>query len=418
MSGRLDCGTEGVHDSVSAARLRGIRLFDITDIASPKYIGNVQTCRGSHTHTVVEDPTDKDNVYIYVSGSAGVRSPNELPGCSKLAPDQDPNSALFRIEVIKVPLAHPELASIVSSPRIFDDLTEAATHAEAPEDIAAAVQAAAAARAQGGYTALVHGTEYVLPPGFIQPRLDSIVKARQGTGAPTGADSAALRGALQRIVDALVGGPPPGMRNGVRPGPSQCHDITVYPAIGLAGGACGGYGLLLDIHDVAHPKRISAVADSNFSFWHSATFNNDGTKLLFTDEWGGGGQPRCRATDKYEWGADAIFTLSGDTMKFQSYYKMPAPQTANENCVAHNGSLIPIPGRDIMVQAWDQGGGAGVDWTDPAHPKEVAYFDRGPVDSAKFGGGWPRAAGWVKGFNRRPEGSGGAVILQRLRRRV
>src|SRR5207249_242376 len=151
-----------------------------------------------------------------VSGSAGVRSPNELPGCSTLAPDQDPNSALFRIEIIKVPLAHPELASIVSSPRIFNDLTEAATHAEAPEDIAAAAKAAAEARAQGGFTATIRGIERVAPSGFIQPLLDSIVKARQGTGAPTGADSAALRGALQRIVDALVGGPPPGMRNGVR----------------------------------------------------------------------------------------------------------------------------------------------------------------------------------------------------------
>src|SRR2546423_12672661 len=190
-SGRLDCGTEGVHDSVSAARLRGIRIFDISDIASPKYIANVQTCRGSHTHTVVEDPSDKENVYIYVSGSAGGRSPNQLPGCSNPAPDPGPNSALFRIEVIKVPLAHPELASIVSSPRIFNDLTEAATHAEAPEDIAAAARAADSARAKGGDTALVRGTEYVLPPGLIQPRLDSIVKAPQGAAAATGADSGA-----------------------------------------------------------------------------------------------------------------------------------------------------------------------------------------------------------------------------------
>ena len=411
-SGRLDCGTEGVHDSVSAARLRGIRIFDISDIASPKYIANVQTCRGSHTHTVVEDPSDKENVYIYVSGSAGVRSPNELPGCSKLAPDQDPNSALFRIEVIKVPLAHPELASIVSSPRIFNDLTEAATHAEAPEDIAAAARAADSARAKGGYTALVHGTEYVLPPGFIQPRLDSIVKARQGTGAPTGADSAALRGAIQSIVDAIVGGPPPGMKNGVRPGPTQCHDITVYPAIGLAGGACGGYGLLLDIHDVAHPKRIGAVADSNFSYWHSATFNNDGTKLLFSDEWGGGGQPKCRATDKPEWGADAIFTLVHDTMTFQSYYKMSAPQTPFENCVAHNGSLIPIPGRDIMVQAWYQGGISVFDWTDAAHPKEIAYFDRGPMDSTKMVGAGSWSAYWYNGYIVSSEIARGLDILE------
>ncbi len=412
MSGRLDCGTQGVHDSVSADRLRGIRIFDISDIANAKYIGNVQTCRGSHTHTVVDDPNDKENVYLYVSGSAGVRSPNELSGCSKLAPDQDPNSALFRIEVIKVPLAHPELASIVSSPRIFADLTEAATHAETPQDIAAAATAAATARAAGGFTAKVRGMEFVLPSGFVQPMLDSIVKARQGTGAPTGADSTALRGAIQSIVDALVGGPPPGTRNGVRPGPTQCHDITVYPVIGLAGGACGGYGLLLDIRDVSHPKRIGAVADSNFSFWHSATFNNDGTKLLFTDEWGGGGQPRCRATDKYEWGADAIFTLVHDTMTFQSYYKMPAPQTANENCVAHNGSLIPIPGRDIMVQAWYQGGVSVFDWTDPAHPKEIAYFDRGPMDSTKFVGAGSWSAYWYNGYIVSSEIARGLDILE------
>src|SRR2546426_239782 len=412
MSGRLDCGTQGVHDSVSADRLRGIRIFDISDIANAKYIGNVQTCRGSHTHTVVDDPTDQENVYIYVSGSAGVRSPSELSGCSKLAPDQDPNSALFRIEVIKVPLAHPELASIVSSPRIFADLTEAATHAETPQDIAAAATAAATARAAGGFTAKVRGMEFVLPPGFIQPMLDSIVKARQGTGPPTGADSAALRGAVQGIVDAIVGGPPPGMKNGVRPGPSQCHDITAYPAIGLAGGACGGYGLLLDIHDVAHPKRIGAVADSNFSFWHSATFNNDGTKLLFSDEWGGGGQPKCRATDKPEWGADAIFTLVHDTMTFQSYYKMPAPQTPNENCVAHNGSLVPIPGRDIMVQAWYQGGISVFDWTDPAHPKEIAYFDRGPMDSTKFVGAGSWSAYWYNGYIVSSEIARGLDILE------
>ncbi len=396
-SGRLDCGAEGVHDSVSTARLRGIRIFDITDIANPKYIGNVQTCRGSHTHTVVEDPNDKENVYVYVSGSAGVRSPTELAGCSKLAPDEDPNSALFRIEVIKVPLAHPELARIVSSPRIFNDLTEAPTHGEPADDIAAAAKQAADWRAKGGYTAKVHDMEYTLGPGFVKPMLDSIVRARSGSGDPTAADSAALRSGIQGIVDLMVNATPPGTKNGIRPGPTQCHDITVYPAIGLAGGACGGYGLLLDIHDAANPRRLAAVADSNFSYWHSATFNNDGTKLLFSDEWGGGGGPKCRATDKREWGADAIFTLSGEAMRFQSYYKMPAAQTPNENCVAHNGSLIPIPGRDVMVQAWYQGGISVFDWTDPSHPKEIAFFDRGPIDSTKPVGGGSWSAYWYNG---------------------
>jgi hypothetical protein len=200
--------------------------------------------------------------------------------------------------------------------------------------------------------------------------------------------------------------------NGVRPGPSQCHDITVYPAIGLAGGACGGYGLLLDIHDVANPRRIGAVADSNFSYWHSATFNNDGTKLLFTDEWGGGGQPKCRATDKPEWGADAIFTLVRDTMRFQSYYKMSAPQTPFENCVAHNGSLIPIPGRDIMVQGWYQGGISVFDWTDPAHPKEIAYFDRGPMDSTKLVGAGSWSAYWYNGYIYSSEIARGLDVLE------
>jgi len=326
-SGRLDCGLEGVQDSVSHHRLRGIRIFDITDITNPRYIANVQTCRGSHTHTVVEDPNDNANVYIYVSGSAPVRSPSELPGCSGLSPDQDPNSALFRIEVIRIPLADPAQARIVTSPRIFTGLDA--------------------------------------PPRRTEP-------------APTG--NAAGRPARPRT------------------GPTQCHDITVYPHIGLAGGACGGYGLLLDIRDAANPKRIAAVADTNFSFWHSATFSNDGSKVLFTDEWGGGRAPRCRTTDKYEWGANAIFTIRDNQMLFKSYYKMPAAQTEFENCVAHNGSLIPIPGRDVMVQGWYQGGISVFDWTDPTRPLEIAYHDRGPMDAGRLvsAGSW--SVYWYNGM--------------------
>jgi len=410
LNGRTDCGTQGVPDTVSHERLRGIRIFDITDITQPRYITNVQTCRGSHTHTVVTSPTDTANVYIYVSGSAPVRSPNELAGCSDAPPDSNPNSALFRIEVIQVPLAHPEQARIVSSPRIFNDLTQAPSHGEAPEDVTAAARAAAEARAHGGFTATFHGTEIVLGPGFVRFRLDSIVKARGAAGAPTVADSATLRTNAQRIVDLIVN--PPRRGNGPPPGPTQCHDITVYPAIGLAGGACGGYGLLLDIRDVANPKRIGAVADSNFSFWHSATFNNDGTKILFTDEWGGGLQPRCRVTDKPEWGADAIFTLAGTIMTFTSYYKLPAPQTPNENCVAHNGTLIPIPGRDIMAQGWYQGGISVFDWTDPAHPKEIAFFDRGPMDSTKLVGAGSWSAYWYNGYIVSSEISRGLDIFE------
>ncbi|MBC7895816.1 MAG: hypothetical protein H7066_10390 [Cytophagaceae bacterium] len=396
MGGRLDCGDGGVKEAVSKERLRGVRIFDITDIVNPKYIANVQTCRGSHTHTVLEDPRDQQNVYIYVSGSAGVRSPDELPGCVSASPDKDANSALFRIEVIKVPLANPTAAAIVNSPRIFTDLTAPARHGEAPEDVAAAAKDAAEARAKGMFTALVMGAEMVIPPQFTKPMLDSIVAARQGTGAPTAADSATLRAALPGMIAKMIG-EEPATGSGPRPGPTQCHDITVYPALGLAGGACEGYGLLLDIRDPANPVRIAAVADSNFSYWHSATFNNDGTKVLFSDEWGGGGAPKCRATDRKEWGANAIFAIENGKMNFKSYYKLPAAQTANENCVAHNGSLIPIPGRDVMVQAWYQGGISVFDWTDASNPHEIAFFDRGPVDSTQMGNGGSWSVYWYNG---------------------
>ena len=344
MTGRVDCGLQGVPDSVSKDRLRGVRIFDITNLAKPKYIANVQTCRGSHTHTVVEDPKDAANVYIYVSGSAGVRSPNELAGCSTGSVAENPNTAQFRIEVIQVPLAHPEQARIVSSPRIFQDLAAPPRHAEPVDSAAIAARAARLAAAQ----------------------------AASGAAVPAG------------------GG-------GGRGGPTQCHDITVYPAIGLAGGACGGYGLLLDIRNAANPIRIGAAADSNMSFWHSATFNNEGTKILFSDEWGGGTAPRCRSTDKYEWGANAIFSLSNNQMTFKSYYKMPAAQTRFENCVAHNGSLIPIPGRDVMVQAWYQGGISIFDWTDASRPFEIAFHDRGPMNDTALvsAGSW--SAYWYNG---------------------
>jgi hypothetical protein len=330
-TGRIDCGIQGVPEPVSKDRLRGIRVFDISNIASPKYVTSVQTCRGSHTHTVVTDPRDKENVYIYVSGSSRVRSADELSGC-KDGGIEDPTSARFRLEVIKVPLAAPEKAAIVSSPRIFRGL--------AP------------------------------PPRRVEP-------GRGGAG--TGGDAPA------------PAAPP-------RTGPNQCHDITVYPDIGLAGGACGGYGLLLDIRDVANPKRIDRAADINMSFWHSATFSNDGTKILFSDEWGGGSQPRCRDTDKLEWGADALFTIEKRKMHFKTYYKMSAPQTSFENCVAHNGSLIPIPGREVMVQGWYQGGISVFDWTDVTRPREIAFFDRGPLDATRLIGGGSWSVYWYNGL--------------------
>ena len=331
---RTDCGTGGVADRVSPDRMVGVRIYDITDKANPRKVVDVQTCRGSHTHTLVPDPTDRSIVYVYVAGSAGVRPGEELAGCVD-APIDSANTSRFRVEVIRVPLAHPEEAKIVSYARIFNDLAAAHAHGIAPGD----------------------------------------------SGAPARAPRA-----------NPAGGPP-----APRTGPNQCHDITVYPAIGYAAGACGGYGLLLDIRDPVNPKRLQAVGDTNFAFWHSATFNNDGTKLLFTDEWGGGTQPKCRFDDPIDWGGDAIFTLQNGHLTQGAYFKMPAAQSKQENCVAHNGSLVPVPGRDIMVQGWYQGGIDVIDFTDANHPYEIAYFDRGPVDSTKMvtAGYW--AGYWYNG---------------------
>ena len=309
--GRLDCGTEGVEQKVSTDRFLGVRIFDISDLKTPKQIVSVQTCRGSHTHTLVVDPDDKANVYIYGSGTGTPRAGDELSGCSAAKPEEDPNTSYFSIDVIQVPLAAPQEAKIVSRPRIFSDPATGA--------------------------------------------IAGLAKAREG-----GADVQSSRET------------------------NQCHDITVFPEIGLAAGACSGNGILLDISDPVSPKRLDAVEDKNFAYWHSATFNNDGTKVIFTDEWGGGTSPRCRATDRPEWGANAIFDIVDKKMQFRSYYKLPAAQTEQENCVAHNGSLVPVPGRDIMVQAWYQGGVSVFDFTDSAKPVEIAFFDRGPVDPQRI----------------------------------
>jgi hypothetical protein len=346
---RSDCGFEGVPEPISKLRVRGIRVFDIGDVKKPKLVTTVQTCRGSHTHTVVPKQGDDANVFIYVSGTAGVRSAEEVPGCQDGGYD-DPNTARFRLEVIKVPLREPVKSAIVSSPRIFQGLPVPPRN----EDRAAQDQR-----------------------DREQAQREAEARGERGRGAQ--------------------GGQGAGRGNQPPTGPNQCHDITVYPEIGLAGGACAGLGLLLDIRDPEHPVRLDAAADANMSFWHSATFNNDGTKLLFSDEWGGGGQPRCRVTDKKEWGSDALFTIENNKLKFHGYYKLPAPQTSLENCVAHNGSLIPIPGRDVMVQAWYQGGLSVFDWTDIDNPQEIAFYDRGPVDAERMrmGGSW--SAYWYNG---------------------
>jgi hypothetical protein len=121
--------------------------------------------------------------------------------------------------------------------------------------------------------------------------------------------------------------------------------------------------------------------DTGFAYWHSATFNNDGTKVLFTDEWGGGSRPRCRAYDPITWGADAIYDIVDGKLVFRAHFKIPAPQVEQENCVAHNGSILPVPGRDIFVQSWYQGGISVIDFTDSANPVEIAFFDRGPISA-------------------------------------
>ena len=339
-NGRLDCGTQGFPPEPQPSpvdeknppppaaqkdRFRGVRIFDITDLKNPKQVAAVQTCRGSHTHTLVVDPNDKNNVYIYVSGTSFVRQGEELAGCSREEPAKDPNTALFRIDVIKVPLAAPQDAKVVSNPRVFMD----------PRT------------------------------GVLNSLSNGGTHSKDGLEKPEASN--------------------------------QCHDITVYSQIGLAAGACSGNGILLDIKDPVNPKRLDAVNDPNYAYWHSASFSNDGSKVVFTDEWGGGMAARCRANDPNKWGADAVFNVKNNKLSFANYYKLPAAQADSENCVAHNGSLIPIPGRDIKVQAWYQGGISVFDFTDAAHPVEIAYFDRGPIfsDMLVLGGHW--SSYWYNG---------------------
>jgi hypothetical protein len=383
---RLDCGSQGVPEPISKDRIRGIRIFDISDIKNPKYVANVQTCRGSHTHTVLQDPNDKDSVYIYVSGSAGVRSPEELPGCVGGSLEENPDSAQFRVEVIKVPLAAPEKAAVGNYARIFGGLAEPPRRVEPPRGGGAAPTTPGAA-ASGTTT-----SPATPPPASAAP--PAAGAAAPAAGAPGG----------------RAGG-----RGGAPAGPrliNQCHDITVYGASGFAGGACGGYGLLLDIREPTHPIRIDAAGDINMSYWHSATFSNDGTKVLFSDEWGGGSAPRCRETDRPEWGGDAIFTIERGKLVFHSYYKMPAAQTEFENCVAHNGSMIPVPGRDIMVQGFYQGGITVFDWTDPKKAFEIAYFDRGPLNAERLQSAGSWSIYWHNGLIYSSEISRGLDIFE------
>ncbi|MGA0265765.1 MAG: DUF305 domain-containing protein [Lysobacterales bacterium] len=322
--GRLDCGLGGVSEDVSAERFRGLRIFDISDLTRPVQVGAVQTCRGSHTHSVVSGPDEDGNIIVYNSGTSSIREEEEMPGCFDDLPG-DTRTALFRIDVIEIPADAPHEARIVDSPAVFAD----------PET------GALAGLWRGGD----HGDE------------------------------------TQETSET-----------------DQFHDITVFPEAGIAAGACSGNGIIFDISDPRKPTRIDAVTDQGFAYWHSATFNNDGTKVLFTDEWGGGSRPRCRAHDPLTWGADAIYDIVDGQLEFRGYFKMPAPQLELENCVAHNGSIVPVPGRDIFVQAWYQGGISVIDFTDSSQPLEIAYFDRGPLDAEELiaGGFW--SAYWYQGL--------------------
>ena len=310
--GRVDCGRQGVDEDVSAERFRGIRIFDISDLAAIRQVGAVQTCRGSHTHSVVD--ANDERLVVYVSGTAGVRDGAELEGC--VDGGATPDSSLFSIDVVEIPLANPAASRIVDSPRIFAD-------------------------EEGNVAGLWAGGDH---------------------GAGT-----------QETYTT-----------------NQCHDITLFPEANLAAGACSGNGITLDISDPYNPKRIDAVTDTGFAYWHSATFNNDATKVVFTDEWGGGGRPRCRASDPDNWGANAIYDVVDGKLQFRSYYKLPAAQSDQENCVAHNGSIVPVPGRDLFAQAWYQGGLSIMDFTNSEQPTEIAFFDRGPVydEQMSFGGYW------------------------------
>jgi hypothetical protein len=384
--GTTDCGLVTSRDSVVPNRARGVRIYDISDLSNPKRITVAENCRGSHTHTLVEDPKDKRVIYIYMSGSGPIRSASELAGCSDKTPEEDPNSSRFRIDVVRVPLAHPEQAKLINSPRLFDSLENRRAHGVALADtICGRGRLGGGRGGRGGF----------VPPADLQP-LSPTASCADSSHYANMLDSVRAAMAANAAANGVAGGGGAGGRggrgrnNGPPRGPEQCHDITAYPAIGLAAGACGQYGLLFDIKDVAHPKRVAAVSDSNFAFWHSATFSNDGSKLLFTDEWGGGTQPKCRVTDPLNWGGDALFSLKGHTLTQGAYYKIPQAQTSTENCVAHNGGLVPIPGRDILVQGWYQGGISIFDFSDINHPKELAYFDRGPVnaDTLYIGGFW------------------------------
>jgi hypothetical protein len=322
---RNDCGKGGVRDPKD--HMTGVRIYDVSNPRAPRLIKNVQTCKGSHTHTVVPSPTNPKLIYIYVSGQQAARPATELAGCKNGDDPADPTNSLYMLDIIKVPLDHPDQAAVIPGARIFTGLEGS------PDCIT-----------------------YCAPAESRRP----------GRGT------------------AQAGAPAAAASNPLHTGPRNCHDVTAYPAYHLLAAACSSHAIMVDISDPEKPVRLSAITDTNnFQGRHTAGFSNDARKTLWTDEWGGGTGPMCQANSIMELGGNTIVTASPDNRKLtqHAYFKLPTAQSAQENCVSHNGGLIPVPGRDLYVQGWYQGGVDVMDFTDPDHPIEIAYFDRGSIDA-------------------------------------
>jgi len=318
---RNDCGDGGVQDPKD--HMAGVRIFDVSNPKAPKLVKNVQTCKGSHTHTLVPSPKDPRIIYLYVSGQQAARPETELAGCKNGTDPADPTNSLFQLDIIKVPLDHPEQAEVIPGARIFTGLDG---RGECKQ--------------------------------FCAP-----VDPRQAAAASTR----------------------PASDPAMPTGPRNCHDVTAYPAMNLLLASCSTHSIVVDISNPEKPVRLDALTDTNnFQGRHTAAFSNDGKKLIQTDEWGGGTGPMCQASSMIELGGNTVITLDAKKKQSQhAYFKLPSAQSAEENCVSHNGGIIPVPGRDLYVQGWYQGGVSIMDFTNADSAFEVGYFDRGSIDPPK-----------------------------------
>jgi hypothetical protein len=318
---RNDCRDGGVQDAKD--HMAGVRIFDVSNPKAPKLVKNVQTCKGSHTHTLVPSPKDPRIIYLYVSGQQAARPETELAGCKNGTDPADPTNSLFQLDIIKVPLDHPEQAAVIPGARIFT-----------------------------GLDGRGECKQFCAP---VDPR-------RQGASRTGPAADPAM---------------PTGPRN--------CHDVTAYPAMNLLAASCSTHSIVVDISNPEKPVRLDALTDTNnFQGRHTAAFSNDGKKLIQTDEWGGGTGPMCQASSMIELGGNTVITLDAKKKQTQrAYFKLPSAQSAEENCVSHNGGIIPVPGRDLYVQGWYQGGVNIMDFTNPDSAIEIGYFDRGSIDPPK-----------------------------------